>query len=123
MKLTCFWRRTTACLLVSTLAGCGSPVVDPGRPTNSFSPPVATPPPVNSIVLPSSDVEQVPTESILKLPIESNSAIYHSVKDGETLTSIAKQYGIGTERLRKANGLDASAALKSQQLLYIPQDR
>jgi len=110
-------------LLVSALAGCGSPVVDPGRPANSFSPPVATPPPVNPIDLPSSDVEQVPAESILKLPIESNSATYHSVKDGETLASIAKQYGIGTERLRKANGLDASATLRSQQLLYIPQDR
>ncbi|MBC7821837.1 MAG: LysM peptidoglycan-binding domain-containing protein [Planctomycetaceae bacterium] len=126
MKLTRFRRRMTAWWLASALFGCGSPVVDPGRPTTLITPPILTPPPGNSSGLPvleTPEVQQVPAESVLNLPSDSNSATYHSVKAGETLSSIAKRYGISAEKLRTANGLDASATLKSQQLIYVPQDR
>lgn len=126
MKLACLWRWMTAWLMASTLFGCGSPVVNPGRTTTPIVPPTTTLPTGNSSGLPTFDtpeIQQVPAESVLNLPGESNSATYHSVKAGETLASIAKQYGISAEKLRTANGLDASATLKSQQLLYIPKNR
>ena len=123
MKLTRFWRTATVWLLASTLMGCGSPVVNPGRTTTPIAPSAVSSPPANSSGLPTldtPDIQQVPAESVLNLPSESNSAIYHSVKAGETLASIAQRYGISVEKLRTANGLDAAATLKSQQLIYIP---
>ena len=126
MKLAHFWRRMTVWLMASTLLSCGSPVVNPGRTTTPIAPSAVSSPPANSSGLPTldtPDVQQVPAESVLNLPSESNSATYHSVKAGETLASIAKRYGVSAEKLRTANGLDAAATLKSQQLLYIPKDR
>lgn len=114
----------TVWCLASALFGCGSPVVNPGRPTTSIAPPIMTPSPVNSSGLPTlepPEVQQVPAESVLNLPSDSNSATYHSVQAGETLGSIAKRYGLSAEKLRSANGLDASATLKSQQLIFIPK--
>jgi LysM repeat protein len=112
--------------LATTLLGCGSPVVDPGRTTTPISPPVVIPAPANSSGLPTLDmpeIQRILAESVLNLPSESNSATYHSVNAGETLASIAKRYGVSAEKLRMANGLDAAAKLNSQQLLYIPKDR
>lgn len=126
MMLTRFWRTATAWLMASALLGCGSPVVNPGRTTTPIAPSTVSSPPANSSGLPTLDTpdfQQVPAESVLNLPIESNSATYHNVKAGETLASIAKRYGVSAEKLRSANGLDAVATLKSQQLLYIPKDR
>lgn len=126
MKLACFWRWMTAWLMASMLLGCGSPVVNPGRTTNPIAPSAVSSPPANDSGLPTLDTpdfQQVPAESVLNLPSESNSATYHSVNDGETLASIAKRYGVSAEKLRTANGLDAAATLKSQQLLYIPKNR
>lgn len=106
--------------------GCGTPVVDPGRATR-FPPPMQQPvtqPPANSSGLPTLQVpefQQVPADSVFQQPDESSSATYHTVQSGETLTTISKRYGISSEKLRAANGLDASAKLKSQQLLFIPK--
>lgn len=36
----------------------------------------------------------------------------HTVKSGETISGIAKRYGIGTQQLLKANGLNSSQATK-----------
>ncbi|MFM9966386.1 MAG: LysM peptidoglycan-binding domain-containing protein [Planctomycetaceae bacterium] len=134
MKLRPLRRQITAWSIAMLLLGCGSPVVDPGRSTTPLAPPVSPPvtPPVaipqpsNSLERPTldtSDIPQVPAESVINLPSESNTANYHSVQAGETLASIAKKYRLSVEQLRAANGLDASATLKSQQLLYIPQPR
>mgnify|MGYP003390046107 CR=1 FL=1 len=114
----------SGCLASTGLLGCGSPIVDPGRST-SFAPlPIQQPAsPAGLPTLESPEVQQVPAESLLELPNESNSATYHTVQAGQTLTSIARQYGISAEKLRAANGLDASATLKSEQLLFIPKDR
>lgn len=111
--------------LIVTTIGCGSPVVDPGRAKVPVTPPMQLQPPVRSPsglpTLETPEVQQVPTESVLNLPSDSTSATYHTVQTGETLTSVAKRYGVSAEKLRAANGLDASAKLKSQQLLYIPK--
>lgn len=120
-------KRHSRCMWVSLLAtasliGCGSPVVDPGRAGNRLPP--AIPQPVNPSGLPTleaPEVQQVPAESVFSVPEESSVATYHTVQSGETLSNIAKRYGVSTDKLRSANGLDASATLKSQQLLYIPK--
>ena len=114
-------------LLAASVLSCGSPVVDPGRATPHFSPSRQQPPfqepasPAGLPILEAPEVEQLPAESVLNLPKETNSAKYHTVQSGETLTSIAKRYGLSAEKLRTANGLDASAKLQSEQLLYIPK--
>ena len=123
MNLTRLSQRIMVWCSASVLVGCGSPVVDPGRPTTSIAPPIVTPSSANTSGLPALDTpefQQVPAESVLHLPSDSKSATYHSVEAGETLGSIAKRYGLSAEKLRSANGLDASATLKSQQLIFIP---
>ena len=120
--------RTKLVILLGTisLTGCGSPVVDPGRSTTLMPAPNQQPlqSPANSPGLPTleaPEIQQVPAESVLNLPSDSKPATYHTVQSGETLTSISKRYGISSDKLRAANGLDASAPLKSQQLIFIPK--
>ncbi len=120
-------RVTLALLFVAACAiSCGSPVVDPGRATHSLPTQIQQPlqSPANSSGLPTleaPEIQQIPAESVLNLPSDSQSATYHTVQSGETLTSISKRYGVSTEKLRAANGLDTSAKLKSQQLIFIPK--
>ena len=114
----------TTSLLTASLIGCGSPIVDPGRVPTRLPPPAPAPQPANPPSLPTLDtleIQQVPTESVLNLLKDTPAATYHSVRAGETLSSIAKQYGVTAEKLRAANGLDASAKLNSEQLLFIPK--
>jgi LysM repeat protein len=44
---------------------------------------------------------------------------YHEVKKGETLTGIAKRYGISVEELRRLNRLSPKAALSAGQKLLV----
>jgi LysM repeat protein len=106
-------------------SGCGRAIVDPGRSTAIISPPTAQPViPTESTGLPtlsSPEIEQVPTDSVLRLPKETTAATYHAVQSGETLGSVAKKYGVTVEQLRTSNGLDPASSLKTQQLLFIPR--
>lgn len=112
----------TVLLAAASVIGCGSPVVDPDRAVNRLPPPIQQPAnPSGLPTLNAPEVQQVPAESVFTLPNESSAATYHTVQSGETLSNIAKRYGVSTDKLRSANGLDASAQLKSQQLLYIPK--
>jgi LysM repeat protein len=46
---------------------------------------------------------------------------YHEVKKGETITSIAKRYGMSAEELRRINNLSPKAALSvGQKLAVVP---
>ncbi len=118
----CERSRMAVLVLAASVLGCGSPVVDPDRAKNFAPPPIQQPAnPSGLPTLESPEIQQVPAESVLNLPSESSSAKYHTVQSGETLSNIAKRYGVSTDKLRSANGLDASAPLKSQQLLYIPK--
>lgn len=113
---------TVIFLAAANMVGCGSPIVDPGRAATGLPPSnqlPANPPGLPTLEAP--EIQQVPVESVFELPKESNSATYHSVQSGETLTSISKRYGVSAEKLRAANGLDPSAKLNPQQLLYIPK--
>ena len=113
-------------VLILTISGCGSPVVDAGRSSRpALSPTPAKAPAIESAVplLNDSDVQQVPAESVIRLPQDAAHEKYHNVRTGETLTSVAKQYGLPTQKLRAANGLDVTAKLKVGQMLFIPQER
>jgi membrane-bound lytic murein transglycosylase D len=45
----------------------------------------------------------------------------HTVKSGETLFGIAREYGVTVPALREANDMDAGAALQPGQKLRIPR--
>jgi membrane-bound lytic murein transglycosylase D len=45
----------------------------------------------------------------------------HTVKAGETLYGIARQYGVGVDALREANGMDAGNTIQPGQKLRIPR--
>jgi membrane-bound lytic murein transglycosylase D len=71
----------------------------------------------------------------LKVPVGTGAAIqarldsagslyrtfkFHTVKRGETVTSVSRKYGISSKELRDANGLSAKAKLSAKQELMIP---
>jgi membrane-bound lytic murein transglycosylase D len=71
----------------------------------------------------------------LKVPVGTGAAIqtqletaeplyrtfkFHTVKRGETVTTIARRYGISTAKLREANGLSSRARVSTSQVLQIP---
>ena len=45
---------------------------------------------------------------------------FHTVKKGETVTSVSRKYGITSKELRDANGLSARARITAKQELMIP---
>jgi membrane-bound lytic murein transglycosylase D len=45
---------------------------------------------------------------------------FHTVKRGDTVTSVARKYGISAKELREANALSAKAKLSAKQELMIP---
>ena len=51
---------------------------------------------------------------------EARSASTHVVKKGETLTGLARRYGVTVQALRKANGMSARAQLKAGTAIVIP---
>jgi membrane-bound lytic murein transglycosylase D len=54
-------------------------------------------------------------------PARASAARSHKVERGQTLTHIARRYGVSLERLRAANGLGRSSSLRAGQVLRIPQ--
>ena len=49
-----------------------------------------------------------------------HSAVYHEVKQGQTLWSIARAYGVNVQTLARVNQVSDTAALPVGQKLYIP---
>jgi membrane-bound lytic murein transglycosylase D len=45
---------------------------------------------------------------------------FHTVKRGDSVTSVSRKYGISAKELRDANGLSAKAKLTAKQELMIP---
>ena len=125
--------RVTLAAILLSVACCGPRLVDPGRAPIRLSPlsdatsPVLPVDPASATSgLPtteSMDLQQMPTESLLTLPRETENAKYHTVQAGESFAGIARKYNLSVERLRSANGLDAAAAIKPQQMLFIPGSR
>ncbi len=60
----------------------------------------------------------------LNLALQSNVEwVAYRVQPGETLSEIAESFGVGLSVLLKHNGIDDPNALRSGQLLKIPQRR
>jgi membrane-bound lytic murein transglycosylase D len=47
---------------------------------------------------------------------KSGSTIYHTVKKGDTLSSVARKYGISVAQLKKMNGLKKDSIRTGQRL-------
>lgn len=65
--------------------------------------------------VPNADVGQV-----LTVPTPRSTSTYHDVKQGETLTSIARQYGVTVDAIKTANVFDSDPVLKPGDLILIP---
>lgn len=126
-------------LLLALLAatGCGRAVVDP-RPAEwpqgvavsggpvivESSPPLASIP-ANAAGFESaqpsalSEVPRVPASAIIGAP-QKRPAHYHEVARGETLSSVARRYGVSVETLLEVNGLDPGVVLQPGQRLFVP---
>ncbi len=122
-------RRLLTWLLLAT-AGCQS-VVDPGRSMRPApaptSPGVIVPggPAFPSTPVPdgsSAGVERQPVAAVLKLPqANSTESKYHTVKAGDSWSSVAQQYHLTVPELTTANGIDPSTVLQPGQMIYIPE--
>ncbi len=62
---------------------------------------------------------KTPAASKVKAAVPSPAKRYHEVKKGETVTSIAKRYGLSPEELRRINNLGPKAALSVGQKLLV----
>jgi len=93
------------------------------RPPGNQQPPLKTPSTFEHETLPGSlnEVPSVPADQVLTVPPPLANPTYHEVKAGETLTGIAKVYGVTLEQLRAVNTLSDSYVIKPYDLLLIPE--
>jgi LysM repeat protein len=114
-------------------SGCGSTLVDPESPAlNSRNTVLQNSADISLPVMTvgqekkffdSRSTSRVPASSVVTLPSRQNEAFYHEVTQGETLTGIARRYGVQIRKLIEANGLETTSSLKPKQLLFIPELR
>ena len=55
-------------------------------------------------------------------PIIEGEITFYTVKEGETLESIAQQYGLTPEEIREANLMPEGSGVKKGQILAVPQE-
>lgn len=110
-----------ATLLV--LCGCGRRVIDPGVAPMTTHIPVSAPPVTQTVVTPPHEIRAMPVSEVINVSRRDQPQQYHTVRSGETLSGIARQYGISLERLLSENGLDPQTPLQPDQLIYIPPAR
>lgn len=103
------WYKDPNAPMFAFLAGTATPTTTP-TPTETPLPPSPTP-------LPPTDTP-TPTETptITPTPTISGPFIY-TVQEGDTLSSIAEQFGVDVVRLMEVNGLENEAIFVNQQLL------
>lgn len=82
----------------------------PGAPPSTFQGGAGS---LNEV--PNADVGQV-----LTVPTPRSTSTYHDVRQGETLTSIARQYGVTVDAIKTANVFDSDPVLKPGDLILIP---
>lgn len=139
-----------ATLLIATASGCGPmwygpppPTYPPGQglPPTQFQQPTLAP--TNPVPLqvplgqapggapPSTfqggaaagNLNEVPDASagqVLTVPTPRSASTYHDVQPGETLTSIARKYGVTVDALKTANVFDNNPVLQPGQVILIP---
>lgn len=69
------------------------------------------------------DADAINPGQTLIVPSQSASSMTHKVKKGETLSSIAKQYGVGTNELAGLNGIRNADVLQPGQELQVPLEQ
>ena len=66
------------------------------------------------------EVPDAAAEQVLTVPTPRSTSTYHDVRQGETLTSIARQYGVTVDALKTANIFDNNPVLKPGDVILIP---
>lgn len=61
------------------------------------------------------DVNKIYVGQVLSIPPSNNQAVYYTVKNGDTITYIAKRYGVMVQDIVKLNGLE------NPNLIYVGQ--
>lgn len=137
------WQNIT--LLLAAVTGCGpmwygppppsyppgqglpptqfqQPTMVPANPTPLQVPP-GTPPSTFQGGTPAGSLNAVPDaspEQVLTVPTPKSTSTYHDVQQGETLTSIARKYGVTVEALKAANVFDDNSILQPGQVILVP---
>lgn len=132
-------------LVIAAASGCGPmwygpppPTYPPGQrvpPTQLQQPtlapsnpaplqvPGSTPPSTFQGGAAAGSLNEVPDASagqVLAVPTPRSTSRYHDVQPGETLTSIARKYGVTVEALKTANVFDNNPVLQPGQVILIP---
>lgn len=140
----------TRSVIVISLAGCGPvwygappPTYPPGQglpsapfqqaaPTPGNAPPLQVPAEASPGGTPPStfqgnplggglnEVPDASADQVLTVPTPKSTSTYHDVQQGETLSSIARQYGVTVDALKSANVFDGDPVLKPGDLILIP---
>ena len=66
------------------------------------------------------EVPDAPANQILTVPKPRDPGIIYEAKEGDTLSSIARQYGVTVDDLMTTNAFDREPVIQSGQLLRIP---
>ena len=66
------------------------------------------------------EVPDAPANQILTVPKPRDPAVFHEAKNGDTLSSIARQYGVTVDDLMKTNSFDREHVIESGQFVRIP---
>jgi LysM repeat protein len=103
------WYQNPDSPMFAFLAGTSTPTATPTA-TETPVPPTRTPVP------PTSTATETETPTITPTPTISGPFIY-TVQEGDTLSSIAEQFGVDVIRIMEANELETEAIFISQQLL------
>jgi len=111
------------CLVM--MAGCGGhQVIDPGTGPITQQMPVRVVSQQSREFSPSpGPIKHVPASMVVDIPDRSETQQYYEVRQGETLSGIARAHHIPLARLLDSNGLDASSALQPGQLIFLPSAR
>ncbi len=67
-------------------------------------------------------VAAIPASAFCAAPSKASSAkgVYHRVKNGETLTGIARAYGIPVQTIAEANRIKITARVEKDSVIFIP---
>ena len=84
-----------------------TPVEKPKPPVEKPKPPVERPKPV------------IKEETLPERPSSTSKVATHNVKQGETMFSIAKRYGLTVDQLRKLNNMSPNETLRYNQTLIV----
>lgn len=117
--------RSLAALCAFAAVGCGGhQVIDPGTVPVTQQAPVGVVAQNGENFTPAGGpIRRVPASQVVDIPDRNESAQYHKVRPGETLSGIARAHGISPARLLDSNGLESDAALQPGQLIFLPPAR